>query len=107
MEKVALALTDDLTVGDAINFFTIHEAPFRPFLTYQARCAMEGSLVAAPSGTTIRTLPVEPKAEERPPQDRPSGRMGRVETRPARTKTTFGPQGHDVRPLGDTNESED
>jgi hypothetical protein len=27
-EKVALALVDDLTVGDAINFFTIHEAPY-------------------------------------------------------------------------------
>jgi hypothetical protein len=107
MEKVALALTDDLTVGDAINFFTIHEAPFRPFLTYQARCAMEGSLMAAPSGTTIRTQPLEAKSEELPPHERPSGRLGRMETRPARTKTPFGPKGHDVRPLGDTNESED
>ena len=33
MEKVSLAMCDDLTVGDAINFFSIQEAPYRPFLT--------------------------------------------------------------------------
>ncbi len=54
MEKVSLALCDDLTVGDAINFFSIQEAPYRPFLTYRARVAMDGPLVAGDGGTTIR-----------------------------------------------------
>jgi len=107
MEKVALALTDDLTVGDAINFFTIHEAPFRPYLTYRARCAMEGSLMAAPAGTVVRSMPVEPKPEEESPHERASGRLGRMDTRPKRSQSPFGPKGHDHRPLGDNNESED
>ena len=54
MEKVSLALCDDLTVGDAINFFSIQEAPYRPFLTYRARVAMDGPLVSGDGGTTIR-----------------------------------------------------
>jgi hypothetical protein len=54
MEKVSLALCDDLTVGDAINFFSIQEAPYRPFLTYRARVAMDGPLVSGSGGTTIR-----------------------------------------------------
>ena len=28
MEKVSLALVDDLTVGDAVNFYSLHEAPY-------------------------------------------------------------------------------
>lgn len=50
MEKVSMALIDDLTVGDAINFFTINEAPYRPYLTYRARCSMEGALISGPAG---------------------------------------------------------
>lgn len=104
MEKVAMALADDLTVGDAINFFTIHEAPYRPFLTYRARCAMEGSLISAPGATTIRNLPLEAPYEEAP---RPSGRLGRVAAAPRAKKSPFGPDGHDFRPIEDNNESED
>ncbi len=54
MEKVSLALCEDLTVGDAINFFSIQEAPYRPFMTYRARVAMDGPLVSGSGGTTIR-----------------------------------------------------
>ena len=54
MEKVSLSMCDDLTVGDAINFFSIQEAPYRPFLTYRARVALDGPLVAGDGGTTIR-----------------------------------------------------
>jgi len=107
MEKVALALVDDLTVGDAINFFTIHEAPFRPYVTYRARCAMEGALISAPGATTVRSLPLQPMPEERNPSERPGGRMGRMDVRSKREKPQFGPEGHDLRPIGDTNESED
>lgn len=76
MEKVSMALADDLTIGDAINFFTIHEAPFRPFLTYRARCAMAGPLVAAPSGTTVRAAPLVPTAPPQDGRERASGRFG-------------------------------
>ena len=53
LEKVSLSLVDDLTVGDAVNFFSLHEAPYRPFLTYRARIALDGPLVHAASGTTV------------------------------------------------------
>ena len=53
LEKVSLSLVDDLTVGDAVNFFSLHEAPYRPFLTYRARIALDGPLVHASSGTTV------------------------------------------------------
>ena len=76
MEKVSMALVDDLTIGDAINFFTIHEAPFRPFLTYRARCAMDGPLVAAPAGTIVRTAPLVPTAPPGDGRERASGRFG-------------------------------
>jgi hypothetical protein len=98
MEKVGLSLVDDLTVGDAINFFTIHEAPYRPFLTYKARCAMEGALISAPP-TAIRTERAEPMKSETP--ERPSGRMGgRMDTRPKK-ETPIGPEGHDIAPNED------
>jgi hypothetical protein len=53
VEKVSLALVDDLTVGDAINIFTMNEAPYRPYLTYRARLALMGPLTSAGDGTTI------------------------------------------------------
>jgi hypothetical protein len=99
MEKVSLALVDDLTVGDCINFFTIHEAPYRPFLTYQAKCAMEGSLVSAPSSTKIRTDRLQaPTPVEGP--ERANGRLGRLQTPPPK-KPVPGPKGHDARPISD------
>lgn len=54
IEKVSLSLVDDLTVGDAINLFTLHESPYRPFVTYRARMAMDGPLYKSSGGTTIR-----------------------------------------------------
>lgn len=69
MEKVSMQLSDDLTVGDAINFFTIHEAPYRPYLTYKARCSMEGSLISGPP------QPVE--VEYGPIFEKPRSRTGR------------------------------
>lgn len=53
VEKVSLALVDDLTVGDAINIFTMNEAPYRPYLTYRARLALVGPLSSAGDGTSI------------------------------------------------------
>lgn len=82
MEKVSMSLVDDITIGDAINFFTIHEAPFRPYLTYMARCAMEGALVSGPA-TTIRQPEIEPLADETAPPNERSNRIGRMNTRPA------------------------
>lgn len=105
MEKVALALTDDLTVGDAINFFTIHEAPYRPYLTYVARCAMEGALVSGP-GTTIRSHGAEAMRSEPPAAERHNGRLGRA-PRPAARRPIVGPEGRDHRPLNDPSDSED
>jgi hypothetical protein len=109
MEKVALALVDDLTVGDAINFFTIHEAPYRPYLTYQARCAMEGALVAS-SSPTIVSHARRPDRMDRgtgPAHERPSGRLGRIKTRPESSKPKIGPTGQDYRPTTETNDSEE
>ncbi len=82
IEKVSLSLVDDLTVGDAINLFSLHEAPYRPFLTYRARIAIDGPLVHAPSGTKI----VMERAKQNQPTNntetrtRPNGRP--VRSRP-------------------------
>ncbi|MEZ4234714.1 MAG: Pvc16 family protein [Myxococcota bacterium] len=90
MEKVSLALVDDLTIGDAINFFTINEAPYRTYLTYRAQCAMEGSLIAGPP-TTVRHHRARPVVSEPDPSERPTGRLvagrsgrnGRIGVQPA------------------------
>jgi len=107
MEKVSLAMVDDLTVGDAINFFTIHEAPFRPYVTYQARCAIRGPLITAPP-TTIRTSPLESVEQERPAAERPNGRLGgRMATRPQQPRqNNIGPRGYGVRPAEDNNDED-
>lgn len=105
MEKVSLAMVDDLTVGDAINFFTIHEAPYRPYVTYRARCAMEGALISG-TPTVIRSLPAESIPRDLPPGERPSGRMGRQPLGRAKRKTPIGPDGDDHRPI-EPDESEE
>lgn len=103
-EKVSVAWVDDLTIGDAINFFTIHEAPFRPYLTFQARCAMEGSLVST-DATTVRPMPVDDMAP-RPSGSRPSGRVRTPAANDSgesgRFRTPFGPQGHNPRRIDET-----
>ena len=79
VEKVSLSLVDDLTVGDAINIFTMNEAPYRPYLTYRARLALIGPLTSAGDGTTIAVGDVDNVAstggaasgeEEAPPRGR-------------------------------------
>lgn len=101
MEKVALSLVDDLTIGDAINFFTINEAPFRPYLTYRAQCAMEGSLVSGPA-TTVRTARAEPMHRPDPSGARPNGRLGRSNLRKD-GRMQIGPPGFAHRPIRDDN----
>lgn len=77
MEKVSLALVDDLTVGDAINLYSLHEAPYRPFLTYRARVALDGPLVASSGGTSVRLPRLDNTAAGRGQENssRPSGRL--------------------------------
>ena len=104
MEKVAMSLVDELTIGDAINFFTINEAPFRPYLTYRAQCAMEGSLVSGPA-TTVRSQRIEPMSRPDKPGARPNGRLGRANLKRDR-KTPFGPPGFAHRPIEDKNSEE-
>ena len=105
MEKVAVTLVDDLTIGDAVNFFTIHEAPFRPYLTYRAQCAMEGALVAGPH-TTVRLPGEADRMAGTPPRERPNGRLGRVPVQPSK-RPKIGPEGHDYRRVADNSQSED
>lgn len=107
MEKVALALVDDLTIGDAINFYTIHEAPYRPYLTYRAMCSLEGYLVAG-TPTTIRMQRAEPfDSQERPANERSNGRLRPTEPSLTRPRTMIGPPGHNIRPLDTTDDSEE
>lgn len=112
MEKVSVALVDDLTVGDAINLYSLHEAPYRPFVTYRARVAIDGALVASTGGTTVnmpRLERAQSRAEaEREVQASPSGRI-RATGRPApSTKTPPGPRPYNIRRTADTEpETED
>ncbi len=109
MEKVSLTLVDDLTIGDAINFFTINEAPYRPFLTYRAQCAMEGPLLAGPP-TIVRHHRAEPWTPgEEDPSQRPNGRIagGRMDLKSTgKPRGHVGPPGFGHRPIED-NDSED
>lgn len=107
MEKVGLSLIDDLTLGDAINFFTINEAPFRPYLTYRAQCAMEGPLIEGPS-TTVRMNRAD-TMQQGAGNARANGRVradSPQQTASGRTKLQIGPPGHGHRPIEDNN-SED
>jgi hypothetical protein len=107
MEKVALSLVDDLTIGDAINFFTIHEAPYRPYLTYRAMCSLEGYLVAG-APTTVRMQRTEPfDSQERSANERSNGRLLPQEPSSTRQRTLIGPPGHNIRPLETSEDSEE
>ncbi len=108
VEKVALSLVDDLTVGDAINFFTLHEAPYRPFLTYRARCALDGSLYASKGGATV-SIPRLENTAARPTSAGPVGPNGRIRgAPPARTpQQGIGPTPHRVRKIADADNTED
>ena len=98
MEKVSLALVDDLTVGDGINLFTLFEAPYRPFLTYRARVALDGPLYASSGGASVR-LP-RAKETERPDNrlnsESPSGRIRGGRHLP-KSKSLPGPKPHRLR----------
>ena len=108
MEKVSIAMVDDLTVGDAINLFSLHEAPYRPFLTYRARVALDGPLVASSGGTSV-SLPRLDAVDDRNDQDRrtsPSGRIRSGAPAPSQRKTP-GPQSHFLRRNADGLDNED
>ena len=100
MEKVGVTLVDDLTMGDAIHFFTIHEAPFRPFVTFRAQCAMEGPLLAGPP-TVVR----HHRAKLIHPDDGPEHPSGRMKSArmdlPQRPKMHIGPPGFGYSPIPD------
>jgi hypothetical protein len=109
MEKVSLALVDDLTVGDAVNLYSLHEAPYRPFLTYRARVALDGPLVASSGGTTVRMPRLGQQSERRDPGPIASA-SGRIKGQrsPRKKRTTPGPTGHNVTRDSDTKvETED
>jgi hypothetical protein len=107
-EKVSMMLTDELTVGDSVNFFTLHEAPYRPYLTYKARCAMDGALLSAPP-TIVRAPRADSMESHSPGSERPNGRIRNQEppTGPKPQRTPFGPTGYRHRPLTETQENED
>lgn len=109
VEKVSLALVDDLTVGDAINLFTLHEAPYRPFLTYRARVALDGPLYKSAGGSTIRMGRLD-STEAPAPEGPASSRNGRI--RPGsplpKPRSTPGPTPHFFRKKAESDsDSED
>ncbi len=97
VEKVSLALVDDLTVCDAINLFSLHEAPYRPFLTYRARIAIDGPLVHAPSGTRVSMDRAQQTTSSAPTtRTRPNGRPIRQEPTSVE-RAHIGPEKHHFR----------
>jgi hypothetical protein len=110
MEKVSLALVDDLTVPDGINLFTIMEAPFRPFLTYRARIALDGPLYTGSGGTSIKMPHALQSAPPASAQSRnlesPRGRIKSGKPLPP-AMSSPGPKGHGYRRISDTPESEE
>lgn len=110
VEKVSLALVDDLTVGDAINLYTLHDAPYRPYLTYRARVALDGPLYKSEGGATVRIPrmagPVRQPAPDVGARTSSVGRVspGRPFPSPARPP---GPQGYKFRKDTEEPETED
>ena len=100
MEKVGLAMVDDLPIGDAINFFTIHEAPFRPYVTFRAQSAMEGSLLAGPA-TGVVNARLTDKALPGRPSERPSGRLKGGTPPKGDSLPPPGPKAYERRPIDD------
>jgi len=107
IERVSLALVDDLTIGDAVNLYTIHEAPYRPFLSFRGRVAMVGSMIAAGAGTEIstpRAVPFDrvPSPDEPGGRVSPNGRISSARSRPRpRRSNPPGPPARNIRPLSD------
>ena len=103
MEKVSLALVDDLTVGDGINLFTLLEAPYRPFLCYRARVALDGPILASRGGTTVRLPSLESKGTEDPRSndESPSGRIKGPKGRIPSARIPPGPPAHRIRRVTD------
>jgi hypothetical protein len=81
LEKISLALVDDMTINDAIQFFQLHDAPYRPYLTYRARIGLDGPLYKSSGGTTIK-MPKMTQAP-RPPQPDVNGASLNGRVRPA------------------------
>jgi hypothetical protein len=109
LEKVSLALVDDLTVGDAINLFTLHEAPYRPFLTYRARVALDGPLYKSVGGAQIKMGRIENQAQPLA-KGAVTSANGRVRpgTPPPRIPQPPGPRPYMIRKMADSDsESED
>ena len=102
---MSLSLVDDLTIGDAINMFTLFEAPFRPWLTYRARVALDGPLLAAGPGSSIAMGPggdqdfLEPQSipDNSTTKARPSGRITGGRNNAPKIKPP-GPAAHGVVP---------
>jgi hypothetical protein len=105
MEKVSVALVDDLTVGDATNLFSLHEAPYRPFLTYRARIALDGPLVASSGGTQINLPPLQNSSSNASNSGRPS--LGKGKKRPSSHRMGLpGPKPHFLRRNNDAKVTE-
>ena len=107
LEKVSLALVDDLTVGDAIHLYTLHEAPYRPFLTYRARVALDGPLYKSTGGASVRLPPLE--QANRPAgggNASPSGRIRGSAPTPS-PRTPPGPTPYRIQQMRNNPESED
>ncbi|MCB9764001.1 MAG: DUF4255 domain-containing protein [Alphaproteobacteria bacterium] len=99
VEKVSLALVDDLTVGDAINLYTLHEAPYRPYLTYRARVALDGPLYSTEGGSLVSMGDDEGIRPTPPPgraKESPTGRI-RAGQPPPKMSTPPGPKAHNMR----------
>jgi len=113
VEKVAMALVDDLTVGDAINLFTLHEAPYRPFLTYRARVALDGPLYKSAGGSTVKMGRLERAAPPssgggagEPASASPNGRIRPGAANPTKS-TPPGPKPFKLRRNADADNTED
>ena len=61
-EKVSVDLVDDLTLTEVVHLSGSVKAPYRPVLTWRARCAVEGALVrGAPTQVVVPPLAQHPR----------------------------------------------
>lgn len=99
LEKISLALVDDMTVSDAIQFFQLHDAPYRPFLTYRARMGLDGPLYRSTGGTTIKMPKMAQAPRPVPTEENQASPNGRLRPAPiaSHPKMAPGPQPFKVK----------
>ena len=80
-----------MTVSDAIQFFQLHDAPYRPYLTYRARIGLDGPLYKSAGGTTVRMPKMAQAPRPESPEENQASPTGRMRPAPIASHPRMAP----------------